>query len=129
MKTVRVALGYSNVPLPDGRLHNPGPTVQLSDFEYDSLPDFIKKQLVVLLSSPDAFSRPAPSPSPFTIQLIWDLLASMGVGLMLTWDGNAYQPSAYSAADDRVKIFVGPTDPSSLAGVSLNDNDQWIITN
>lgn len=129
MKTVRVALGYSNVPLPDGLLHNPGPDIQLSDYEYDSLPDFIKQQLIVVQALPEPFSRRAPaSTSSFTNRLIQDILASMGVGLVLGWDGNAYQPSAYIGSNDRTKIFIGPTDPSTIPTATLNKNDQWVVT-
>lgn len=127
MKTVRVATGFSRVQLPDGGVYNGGQIINLTDEQYNSIPDFVKKQLVVLLSQPDL--APAPvrtTPSSFTSDLIYDELASMGVPIYLIWDGSDYQPSVYKAATDRPKTFIGPSDPSTFAGVVLRPRDQWI---
>lgn len=125
MKTVRVATGYGDVPLPDGRTHNSGETISLTDDEYNSIPDFIKKQLVILRSVPDTTGTPAMSHG-YTTLLLLDLLATAGIPSMLVWDGSDYEPSAYKSTIDRPKMFVGPIDPNGFTGVVLNERDQWI---
>lgn len=47
--------------------------------------------------------------------------------LIFTWDGTTYQPSA-SLASSLPKEFRGPTDPSTVGGVSLNTYDTWVAT-
>lgn len=128
MKDVRVAFGYSNVPLPDGKLHNPGPpTISLTDAQYNSIPSAIKAQLVVVQSYPDPpFVQKALPNQSYLYQLFSDLLVSTGVPSVLVWDGADYQPSAYKSATDRPKTFIGPTDPHGFVGVNLAPRDQWI---
>lgn len=123
-KTVRVAPGYSNVPLYSGVL-NQGQTVVLTDDQFTQLPQFIQQQLQVVSSTPDTYAA-VLSDSNFTSNLILSLLRKMGVALTLTWDGTQYQPQASVADMTRTKVFIGPTDPETIPGVLLNTRDQWI---
>lgn len=45
----------------------------------------------------------------------------------LTWTGSDYTPTNLKASASP-KTFVGPTDPSGVSGVSLNQYDVWIET-
>lgn len=48
--------------------------------------------------------------------------------IYLTWDGSDYTPTSLKSATDRGKIFVGPTDPSGVSGVTLDTYDEWVQT-
>lgn len=127
MKTVRVATGYSNVPLPDGRTHNAGPVIHLTDAQWESVPEVVRRQLVVLGSQPDPASYPPTTPGEsYTYELFGDSLSILGAPIFLVWDGADYQPSKLKPNTDRPKTFIGPTDPHGFNGVVLNQRDQWI---
>ena len=48
-----------------------------------------------------------------------------GAPIYLTWTGSDYTPTAQKSVTSRPKIFVGPTDPSSVSGVTLSTYDRW----
>ena len=48
--------------------------------------------------------------------------------VVLTWDGASNYSPSWARALTCPKLFVGPTDPNGLTGVSLNDYDRWINT-
>jgi hypothetical protein len=123
-KLVKVAPGYSAVPLYSSTL-NSGQTILLTDAQFENLPGFIQQQLMVVSSTPDSAAWNIPEAS-YTFSLVNSILKQLGTPLTLTWDGTTYQPSKYIADMTRVKVFVGPTDPTTVAGVFLNDNDQWV---
>jgi len=45
--------------------------------------------------------------------------------IYLTWDGATYQPAALRAVTIRPKVFIGPTDPATVTGVTLAPYDTW----
>lgn len=68
-----------------------------------------------------------PAGTPVNRKLtVENLMASMGVGVTLVWDGADFEPAAHKASD-RHKTFIGPdtTDPDGHSGVVLNENDLW----
>lgn len=131
---VKVAPGYSRVPLPGG-LYNTGQQITLTDEEYGALPSYILSQLMSPRSVPVgqvAVQAPTPTPTPsesYTSQLIASLLVDMGVGAVLRWDGSDYQPAEFKADTSRNKTFIGPEDPNTISGVVLSTFDQWIKNN
>lgn len=54
---------------------------------------------------------------------------SAGVPVQLNWDpvGLTYVP-AESRASTQPKKFYGPTDPTTISGVVMNDYDGWVNT-
>lgn len=123
-KVVQVAPGYSGVPLYSGTL-NQGQTMILTDTQFNNLPGFIQQQLQVVSASQDDYMISLPDTN-FTANLISVVLRNLGVPLFLSWDGTQYQPSKYIADMTRVKVFIGPTDPSTVPGAFIGNNDQWI---
>lgn len=53
MRTVKVAPGYSKVPLPDGLVYNQGALVHLSEAQYAEIPPQILQQLILISTRPD----------------------------------------------------------------------------
>lgn len=136
MRKVRVAPGYSGVPILGKRI-NQGQLVTLTDEQYDALPLSVKAQLVTVSSGADQGDTPMPglppspnpyefSPAIYTDQLVEAALAEEAVAVTLVWDGSDYVPTRLKAVTNRPKTFIGPADPVSVPGVALASRDQWI---
>jgi len=126
-KVLQVKPGYSAVPLPDGNLYNAGQRITLSDAQYAQIPPLINKQLTVVISTKDSDKIPVPIVDSFTTNLLRSLLDNQQVPVCLTWNGSDYQPQQLKSSS-RVKMFIGPNDPSTVTGVTLGSFDQWIDT-
>lgn len=47
----------------------------------------------------------------------------------IVWNGSSYQPASVLSLTSKRKVFIGPTDPSTVSGVVLSVNDEWKRTN
>jgi hypothetical protein len=48
VKLVKIAVGYSSVPLPDGRVYNQGQLINLTDDQYAAIPDNVLPSIVTI---------------------------------------------------------------------------------
>ena len=68
-KYVKVASGYSHVPLPDGNFHEQGSLIALSDAQYAAIPVSILNQIVVVSSEPDGANVAGAQVIPLNVVL------------------------------------------------------------
>lgn len=121
-KVVRIATGYSNVPLPNGRTYNQGPLISLTDAEYAAIPPAVLQMITLVSSSADPANLPAAPnpPSSFTdtlMQIVGPLLTQLES--QITRNSRSFSVSGILTVNSyAMRLYVD--DPSALDHIRVS---------